>query len=406
MATLSPKAPAQPLVESIPTPVPVRIRFPSSARAPVKAAAPAPAPISLPASEFFDGVEGIIDIERVPAPIAKPVPAPVTKPASEPTTIRSSKEDAEPPKPQAAAQAAQQTKSSSRIIPVLLLLFFLILAGGGAMYYFLSEQKDASAGMELPIKTVSPKAPGISDPNYIRIGWQADAYRTLGAFIEGSGVEAKLPHIRDAESLRPKMDLLYGDAAINDKDIPAKSFAVRELPPEIHKRGIFMLNYPAPPESTKPGTDKPPQVFALFKWTNEGLKLDWEIFTQTKYRTFRKFAEQPKIGARGTFRVLIAEDQPPKGQVGTETRTYLIKDPANLGDLARVNVKVKSPNGKELSAINWIGTKDGKPITRTATVELEWAGTPDKPVLSMRRFICWEFLGLGGTEIPATAIPE
>jgi hypothetical protein len=298
----------------------------------------------------------------------------------------------------------QQTKSSSGIIPALLILFFLILAGGGAMYYFLSKQKNASASIELP-NNVSPKAQGISDPNYIRIGWQADAYRTLGAFIEGTGVEAKLPHIRDAASLRPKMDRFYGDAAINDKDIPAKSFAVRELPPEIHKRGIFLLNY-AQPEGTKAGTDQPSRVFALFKWTNEGLKLDWEVFTQTKYRTFRKFVQQPEIGARETFRVLIAEDEPPKGYVGTEFRTYLIKDPANLDDLARVNVKADSANGKELAAINWRGTKQGKPIIRTATVELEWVGTPDKPVLSMRRFICWEFLGLGGTEIPATAIPD
>lgn len=37
------------------------------------------------------------------------------------------------------------------------------------------------------------------------------------------------------------------------------------------------------------------------------------------------------------------------------------------------------------------------PLTRTATVELEWAGT-DSPQLAISRFVCWEILGLGGQD--------
>ncbi len=62
--------------------------------------------------------------------------------------------------------------------------------------------------------------------------------------------------------------------------------------------------------------------------------------------------------------------------------------------------------GKELSVINWRGTKQGSPVTRTATVELEWISRKDSPVLEIKRFICWEFLGLGGEESPATASAE
>jgi hypothetical protein len=350
--------------------------------------------------------------ERSPfAAPAQPIPATIPELVSEPASAPSAppinaaqKEEVELAKLQPVLLSEIQTKRSSGIIPVGLVLLFLILAGGGAMYYFLSQQKHA--GSEPPKQAARPKAQGISDPDYVRIGWQAEAFRTLTAFMEGTDLKAKLPHIRDAESLRARMDLFYGSKAINDGGTPSTSFHVRELPPEIHKRGIFMLSYEQPAGVTSAVTGKPVRVYALFKWTKEGLKLDWEVFAQTKYRTLRKFAGQPKIGARETFRVLIAENEPPKGYVGTEFRTYLIKDPANLDDLARVNVKADSANGKELAAINWRGTKQGKPIIRTATVELEWVGSPDKPVLSMRRFICWEFLGLGGTENPATAIPD
>jgi hypothetical protein len=85
------------------------------------------------------------------------------------------------------------------------------------------------------------------------------------------------------------------------------------------------------------------------------------------------------------------------------TRTYRVADPANTGDTARINVKVDSEIGRALSLINWRGTKESRPITRTATVELKWTGEPDAPELEISRFICWEFLGLGGQDTSPTA---
>lgn len=315
----------------------------------------------------------------------------------------------------------------------MVVLFFLILAGGAAVYY-LSNQMGRN--VKPPSYGSSPEDTEIREANYIRIGWQADAYQTLAAFVEGKSVEEKLPHIHNAESLRGKMDLFYGGVVINDDDTPANSFSVKDLPSENHKRGIFMLSYDQPPQfaireffrplatlEVQYGVEEmdlllstmarlsnfamdPVRILAFFKRTDKGLELDWEVFAQTKYRTFRSFTEMPDIGARETFRVLIIEDVPEKGQGFAGTRTYRIGDPANMEDSTRVNVRVDSENGKQLSEINWRGTKQATPITRTATVELEWTGEPENPVLSMKRFICWEFLGLGGTEIPATATAE
>ena len=148
---------------------------------------------------------------------------------------------------------------------------------------------------------------------------------------------------------------------------------------------------------------EPLRVHAFFKRTPEGLKLDWEIFAQTKYRTFQNFVELPEIGQTGIFRIFIVEDVAEKGRMVAGARTYRLADPANTGDTARLNVKIDSETGRALSIINWRGTKENRPITRTATVELKWSGEANAPELEISRFICWEFLGLGGQETPATA---
>jgi hypothetical protein len=147
---------------------------------------------------------------------------------------------------------------------------------------------------------------------------------------------------------------------------------------------------------------EPLRVHAFFKRSPEGLKLDWEIFAQTKYRTFQNFVELPGIGQSAVFRVFIVEDVPDKGRAVAGTRSYRLADPANSGDTARVNVKIDSEIGSTLSIINWRGTGENQPITRTATVELRWLGENHAPELVISRFICWEFLGLGGEETPAT----
>ncbi len=309
-------------------------------------------------------------------------------------------------------------------------LFALILAGGGAVYY-ISNQMGKSIGP--PSVSGNPEDNAIREANYIRIGWQADAYDVLGKFIAAKSAEEKLPYVSNASQLRDKMDLFYGGVVIHDEDTPADSFSIQELSEEDRKRGIFMLTYDQPPQfalkeffrplaplevqyglaeadillSTVARVGnfsmEPVRVHAFFKRNSEGLKLDWELFAQTKYRTFQNFTQLPDIGRPETFRVLIVEDVPEKGQGIAGSRSYRIVDPANLDDSARVNVRLDSEIGKALSIINWRGTKQGTPLTRTATIELEWTGSQDSPSLEIKRFICWEFLGLGGEEIPATA---
>jgi hypothetical protein len=321
-------------------------------------------------------------------------------------------------------------RARSGLIPAMAVLLILGLAAGG-IFYFASKEINTPATP--PMVKAKAADTALNEANYIRIGWQKEAYDLLRGYMAATDTQGKIPFILKGGELAPRIEEFYGGGVIVDSDTPADAFSIYELSEEDRKRGLFMMIYDQPPQfemkeffrplaslEVQYGVDEadlllstlarvgnfamePLRVHAFFKRTAEGLKLDWEIFAQTKYRTLQSFVELPEVGQTGTFRVFIIEDVPDKGRAVAGTRTYRVADPANTGDTARVNVKVDSEIGRALSLINWRGTKEGRPITRTATVELKWTGEPASPELEIHRFICWEFLGLGGQETPSTA---
>jgi hypothetical protein len=324
---------------------------------------------------------------------------------------------------------AEKPKRSG-MIPTLVVMFLLILAIGGAMIFLFKEMGTQVAP---PVAKAPISKPTVNEANYIRIGWQKEAYQLLKNYMAAQDTQSKIPFILRGSELSSKIEEFYGGSVIVDSDTPAGAFSIYELSEEDRKRGLFMMIYDQPPQfemkeffrplaslEVQYGVDEadlllstlarvgnfamePLRVHAFFKKTPEGLKLDWEIFAQTKYRTLQTFVELPEVGQTGVFRVFIVEDVPEKGRAVAGTRTYRIADPANTGDTARINVKIDSEMGRALSLINWRGSKDNRPITRTATLELKWTGESAAPELEISRFICWEFLGLGGQETPATA---
>ena len=394
--------------------VPVAPAAPPPPPEPVAQAQPAPvlpAPV-LPAPVKSSVAPSEIEVQRVPAAIPQPnEPSHGNKRKGKPAAIKT-------------------TPHKSGLIPAMLVLLVLILGAGVAVHFVAQEM-----GKNIPPPTITTAAgdPVVKEANYIRIGWQKDAYQLLRDYMAGTSSQQKLPYILNANALASRLEDFYGGGVINDSDTPADAFSIYELSEEDRKRGLFMMIYDQPPQfemkeffrplaslEVQYGIDEadlllstlarvgnfamePLRVHAFFKRTSEGLKLDWEILAQTKYRTFQNFVELPETGQRGVFRVFIVEDVPDKGRLEAGTRTYRVADPANTGDTARINVKVDSEIGRALSIINWRGTKESRPITRTATVELKWTGEPAAPQLEISRFICWEFLGLGGKDTPATA---
>jgi hypothetical protein len=374
-----------------------------------------------------------------PPPIVLPVPGaaaerPAKIPASPPPVTNEWKPTVELPPRETHADLNQPKKRpspkpaaqhSSGLIPAMLVLLALILLGGGVVWF---AAKELGRNIEPPTVKIIAGDPAVNEAKYIRIGWQKDAYQILRSFLGAKTTTDKIPFILNGSGLETKVAEFYRDGGIDDSDTPADAFSIYELSEEDRKRGLFMMIYDQPPQfdmkeffrplaslEVQYGVDEadlllgtlaragnfamePLRVHAFFKRTPAGLKLDWEIFAQSKYRTLRNFVEQPEVGQTGIFRVLIVEDVPDKGRAVVGTRTYRIADPANTGDSARINVKVDSETGRALSIINWRGTKENRPLTRTATVELKWSGPATAPELEISRLVCWEFLGLGGKE--------
>lgn len=475
-----------PVTVQVPTPAPAPVQVPVQAQAPVPAPIPAPTPAPLPSvPPVSSGPPVPIAAAPAPAPappprenspiasepVSSPAPAPAN-PGVRPAVIPPPREkplqaapvslSEPPPHPAAAAPAAAPAKQSieiphaadpshankrkhknadpdgaprkkSSLIPAMLILLLLVAGAGAAFFFVATEMRDKAANALKPPTPITAPDPSAKEANYIRIGWQKDAYQLLGDYMNATTSAGKLPFILNGDSLGTRLEDFYGGGVINDTDTPAEAFSIYELSEEDRKRGLFMMIYDQPPQfemkeffrplaslEVQYGIDEadlllstlarvgnfamePLRVHAFFKRTPEGLKLDWEIFAQTKYRTFQNFVELPETGQVGTFRVFIVEDVPDKTRLEAGTRTYRMADPANTSDTARVNVKVDSEIGRALSIINWRGAKESRPITRTATVELKWTGDAASPDLEISRFICWEFLGLGGQETPSTA---
>ncbi len=383
-------------------------------------AAPVSRPVSIPPLEAPREVITAAPIELAAAISESPRPTGI--PEKRPSV------PGKEPKPKAAPDTNQPTRRG--LIPVMLVSLLLFLA---ALVAVLMVAKDLAKNIAPPTGKVTSTDPSVSEANYLRIGWQKEAYQVLRNYLDAKTSKDKLPYVLNANALSSKIEDFYGGGAIIDSDTPPDAFSIYELSEEDRKRGLFMMIYDQPPQfdmkeffrplaslEVQYGVEEadlllstvarvgnfamePLRVHAFFKRTEAGLKLDWEIFAQTKYRTFQTFVELPEVGQKATFRLFIVEDVPDKGRAIPGTRTYRLADPANTSDVARVNVKIDSDVGRALSIINWRGTRENSPITRTVTVELKWAGGDAGPQLEMSRFICWEFLGLGGQETPATA---
>lgn len=337
---------------------------------------------------------------------------------------------AEAPAPIAVNRPRSKPPSESRPLAPLILIFgALILAAAATLFYVSKEMRRTPEPR--PVDSVTSEE--IRESKYLQDGWQEDAYQVLSQFIAAETTEEKLKHIFAPSTRTDRLRQFYGDQRIDDTGTPAESFTVQELQLEDRKRGIFLLTYDQPPQfrmrdffrplaplevqweleeadlllTTMSRLSnfamEPLRIQAFFKRTPAGLKLDWDIFIQTKFRTLWEFINNPQPGQAAVFRVVASEDVPAQGRDVPGYRTYRLTDPANHGDSVRVSLAVDSEIGGILSAINWRGTQDGTPIARTATVELAW-DQAETPSIILQRFICWEFLGLGGEE-PSSATP-
>lgn len=417
-------------VPSIPQYIPAPAPAPGPAPLPnvpaqVPVQQPQPVPQQQPAQPVVEAAPAARQETVIPQPRATQQPAPAAQEA--PAEL--------PPQRIGKSKSAEPGEPKKGIVPVIILTLLLLAFAAAAGFVVFKEMSNRQRPAVLTPPGASGQPPSQeakerAESHYIRVGWQKEAIGVLNKFIAAKTVEEKLPHIINPSQLKPQMEAFYGGSVINDLDTPAEAFSIYQLGEQDRKRGIFLLTFERPPQfemkeffrplaslevqygiedadilltslaNVENFASEPVRVNAFFKKTPDGLKLDWETFAQTKYRTFETMIEFPEEGQNGVFRVVIEEDVPAKGVETPGFKTYRVSDPSSPRTSARVSVKIDSDLGRTLSQINWIGVQN-RPINRTATIELRWAGS-DQPALEINRILCWEFLHLGG-EIGNTA---
>jgi hypothetical protein len=261
---------------------------------------------------------------------------------------------------------------------------------------------------------------------FLREGWKAEAAGQLRGFLEAETVEDRARYVMGGETRLDEMRRFYAGGEIEGTDTPLAAFSHFDLQLADRQRGLFLMRYERPAQFNmreffrpvapldvqydvgEPGlllssfamlenfAMDPVRVMAFFKREDGELKLDWDVFVQTKYRMLKSFSSYPQPGQRKVFRVILEEDLSVLREMDTEVeRIYRLSDPANGDDHVKVSVPVDSELGQILSVMNWVGLVVDEKPSRTATVVLEW--TKDRePELRMSEMMCWEFIGLGG----------
>lgn len=328
-----------------------------------------------------------LDTPSVPsaaAPQAQPSPSPTPAPAAPSTPSEPSKTAApvsyEAPEElkEKESEKSKKSEKKSSSLGLILVLFIIVAALGGGGYYVMGMLK-AKEDSTQPLSIKQPTKP-VTNP-------------TLEQFLAASTLDEKLTNVYNAEALRPKIEAFYRDKPISDTDTPANLFSTVKIPEADSKKGFNLLSYNQPATGPNAGPSSPhTKILAFLKETEGGVKIDWEVFVQTKHHTLYHFLKTPTVGKTEAFRVIITK------KTGSKSGAYLITDPVHSTDSVEITVDPKSPTGIALAALDQESAKTAKPAKRTATIELSWTGDPRKPQLLISRFICWEFLGLGGKE--------
>jgi hypothetical protein len=326
------------------------------------------------------------------------------------------------PAPAPAKSAARIPGRTLLIASAALLLLFV------AMVWVVIRLKSGEPAASGAARNETPPQAAAARPAVDRSLWKAEAYSTLERFLAASTVDERMRHVIPRPGLREDMTAFYASRTIDDRDTPADLFSSFGSAADDMKRGIYLLKYDLPlqipltnlfrpvgPRRVQLGLEQPSsliaavanienfttaerQVMAFLVRTPDGLKLDWDTFVQTKYETLQHFLTEPAPGAKGVFRVAIWEDVPQGAGPPVGYRTYKISPPTGPADAVRIDVATDSELGRILAVLNWRGTGDfANRHIRSATVELQWVNDKE-PRVVISRFLCWEFLGVGGKE--------
>jgi hypothetical protein len=334
-------------------------------------------------------------------PLAARIPAPVARTA-----------------PAIAEKAPQQKPSASNAPLFLSIALFLLLIAGGAWFY-VTYIRPANALAPLTQKPIPPKHAA----SLTAFTWEGQARSVLRSFLNARTPEEKARWVIGGKATVDRLHTLWGERLFAEDAIDPDDFAAILTGEEQNDVPIYLLLFDRPVQmdikkylrplvsmevmqGTEPldpltktltepeNFEMPPlKIEAYFKQTADGLRLDCDLYLQTRHRTLHTFAEAAPIGTSAVFRVIIIEDVPLLPEKKKQRRVYRITDPIHIEDSYRISTEQNSPTSQQLSPIHWYGITGVKSQFAAATVTLRKQSAEE---IHLENLICWDFDGLAG----------
>lgn len=242
------------------------------------------------------------------------------------------------------------------------------------------------------IAAIEEEAP-FDEEAYLQAGWKIEAAEVLHGFMASGNMEERRAFVLNPELVAASMRAIERQGSLPWQGLTVENFKHIDLSEADRRKGIFLMLRETPGEDAATDANR---SYAFFKRTDQGLKLDFEVFVQSTGRTFQQFIAAPQPGFSQVFRVFITLDPTGANSTADNYRTYFLAGLSDLGSATRIRVTNGSPVGQILSDANFTSEDGSRRVMRNATVELRWTDQPDHSALEISRFICWEFLGLGG----------
>lgn len=306
----------------------------------------------------------------------------------------------------------------------MILLLVLMLIGSTVFYVKFVKPS--------PPPLLSPRQqPENSDPTIVSLTWHNQAREVLDNFFSAKTPEEKARYVIGGMQTVERLRSIWGNQLFEETAISADDFAPIFTGTEEGSEPIYLLMYDRPMQFelktffrplvsmevmqgvetldplTKTLTDpsnfeqEPLKVQVYLKPCEDGLRLDYDLYLQTRYRTLRNFMDRSPVNSEGTFRVVLVEDVPLPVEKKKQLRIYRITDPVHLSDSYRCCASSSSEIARKMSDIHWYGSLGTKAHFAAATVTLRKIS---QETILLENLVCWDFDGLAGT--PGNSLPK
>ena len=235
-----------------------------------------------------------------------------------------------------------------------------------------------------------------TDANQQTPQWEGEARRLLQAFLSAPTNSRRVPLVLQTPGVADRMQSFYSSTEGTFSPLPVSSYAVIPLSEADESRGLHLMGS----DLTEPdGRRLVSRIF--FREAEDGMRLDWDVYAQSQFRFFERFLAVDTDGPKPLSQILRAEiTQVPTADAADRGKgmvTYRVNDPFYREQSITVKMSQDSPVANYLAEINWINVPGAvePQMGKLCTIELDRVRRGGQEVVELRRFICWEFFGLG-----------